>query len=226
MKTLSIGLVLVLGAAAVAEAQSYGGASYGGYGPLTLRATTPAESFARGIADLVRSGGQASLWTSEAALNVAEARRYEMANRQQFIETYYAVRRMVRQYQAAELGPRMSPEDIARYARAAGPQRLSPGQFSPITGGVSWPILLRTEAFAGYRASLEGLFAHRAAAGEISTGDYLRIRQMTAAMKGELKQHVRRLPPGDYVLAKRFLNGLAYEAEQPVALGPELAQWR
>ncbi len=107
MKAISISLVLALAANAVAQAQ-YGGGTGIDDGFLTLRATTPAESYSRGIADLIRSGGHYNLSTSEAAVKAAEARKYEMENATDAIDTYFRIRQLNREYREANRRPRPS----------------------------------------------------------------------------------------------------------------------
>lgn len=225
MKAISISLVLALAAHAVAQAQ-YGGGTGIDDGLLTLRATTPAEGYSRGIADLVRSGGLYNLRTSEAALKAAEAREYEMGNATQAISTYFQIRQLNREYRAAKRRPRPSKEDLARYSRARGPKPLGPSELDTVTGRLSWPVLLRAKEHARYRTQLARLFTHRALVADISTEDYLKIHRFTSAMKTDLKQRIRQVPPEDYIRATKFLDSLVYEARKPMALRPDLAMQR
>ena len=45
--------------------------------------------------------------------------------------------------------------------------------------------------------------------------DYLQVYQLASAMRDELRQRIRDVPAFDYVLARRFLESLAYEARLP-----------
>jgi hypothetical protein len=204
---LLVMLVVALVGAGAALAQYYPGYVY--------KPSTAGESYARGFADVVRSAGQANLDNSEAAINYSEARKREIENQRLWTDTYFQMRKMNREYREAERGPRPTMEDAVRYAQAGKPKRLSPSELDAVTGGVSWPILLRDDRYSQGRAELERLFAQRAASGTIGAQDYLKIRETTDAMLEQLKGQVRDVPPSDYVAARRFLESLAYESRLP-----------
>ncbi len=189
------------------------GADYGRYG---YHASTLQEGVARGIADGFRSAGEFNRANSEAAINLAEARRVQLENRERAVDAFYNVRQKIRDYRWAERRPRPSKEDLARYAEAARPDRLNPAELNGATGELSWPILLRGEAFAKYRAELEGLFKQRAANRSITIEEFLQIKQVANSMRSELKSRVRELPLNEYAVARRFLKSVAYEAQLPV----------
>jgi len=180
------------------------------------KAATAGESYARGMSDVVRSQGQYNLQTSQAMINLTEAQRRDMENRDQWVDTYFDMREKNRQYRAAERGPRPSREDWVRYAQAGKPQRLSPSELEPVTGGVDWPVLLKAEKYAENRSTLEGLFAKRAHDGGLSTSDYLKIDQVTGVMLAQLRKDIELVPPSDYMASKRFLESLSFEAKQPI----------
>jgi len=183
---------------------------YGYYG-----ASTPAGSYALGAAAMARARGEYNLLTARARVAAAQARRYELENRLRATELYFQMRLMNREYRAKLRGPRATPEALARYAAAAAPDPLSPSELDSVTGEISWPILLRDDRYADYRAELEALFAERARSDELSTATYLKIRRTTRAMLAELKERITRVPQMDYIAAKRFIQSLAYEARKP-----------
>ena len=86
-----------------------------------------------------------------------------------------------------------------------------------ITGEITWPILLRADRYAEYRARLEALFAERASADELSTAGYLQIDRTAKAMLAELKRRITRVHQMDYIAAKRFIQSLAYEVRRPTS---------
>ncbi len=188
---------------------------YGGY--VDNKASTVGESHARGYADVVRSQGMANLANSAAAINMTEAAKRDMENRDQWTDTYFQMRQKNRDYRAAERGPRPSREDFVRIAAAGRPDKLSPSQLDSVTGEISWPRVLTQPQFADSRAQLEALFANRAAYGQSTLDDYSKINATIKAMSEELKKVVRDVPPSDYTASKRFLDSLAYENRQPAA---------
>lgn len=212
MKTSALGalaIVVVLGS--WATAQYYGGAY------VNNKASTVGESYARGMGDVIRSQGMANLANSEAAINMTEAVRRDMENRDQWTDTYFQMRQKNREYRAAERGPRPSREDFVRMAAAGRPEKLSPSELDSVTGEVKWPRALTRPEFADSRAELENLFAKRAAYGQSTWEDSNQISAIIKKMEADLKKIIRNVPPSDYTASKRFLDSLAYENRQPAS---------
>jgi len=180
-------------------------------------ASTAAESYARGIAAMTWAQGHYNRLTAEARLTNTESYRRELDNHKKKIDTFYAAREMNRAARAAERGPRVTREDLVRYAKTATPERLSPEELDGTTGRVSWPALLQSDEFTPFRAELDRLFAERAANGSFHTQDRVKVEQTAGAMLAELKTHVREVSPMDYTRARRFIESLAYEAQLPVS---------
>ena len=99
-KSAIVAWVFVVMFGSWAAAQYYGGAF------IDNRASTVGESYARGYADVVRSHGTAILANSEAAINMTQAVRRDMENRDKWTDTYFQMRQKNRDYRAAERGPR------------------------------------------------------------------------------------------------------------------------
>lgn len=207
MKTLAVGFAAsLLALAAVARGQYYGGAY------VDNRASTPAEGYARGLGDVIRSQGIANLANSEAAINMTEAARRGMENRKQWTDTYFQMRDANRKYRAQERGPRPTMEDAVRYAQLGKPEQLSPSELDKVDGQISWPIILQAPQYAPYRDKLDQLFSKRATLGGVTTEDYLEINRTTKDMLAALKQEVKEVPTDAYIAAKNFIQSLAYEA--------------
>ncbi len=189
----------------------YGG--YGGYPYGDNRATTPGQSFAYGIGDVVRSKGAYNLWSSQAAINATEADRNDIQNRDLWTNTYFQMRREQRSAVAEQRGPRPSAEDLARYAQMSKPKPLGPNQLDAVSGKVYWPRSLRTDQFVSSRGVLDELFAKRARYGDVSMEDLMKIRDETNRMLVQLNQQIRDIPPMEYTSAKQFLASLAYQVQ-------------
>ena len=198
---------VVLGADGLLAQDWYGGAY------VNNRASTPAESYARGLGDMARSAGQYNVATSEAAINMTEAARRNMENRDQWTQTYFEMRKANRAYRAAESGPRHSMEDLVRYAQAGKPSPLSPSEVDSVTGAMSWPTLLKTGRYDQDRGELETLFAKRATYGGLGFDDQMKLRQVTDTMLASLRKQIRDIPASDYMASKKFLQSLAYDAQ-------------
>lgn len=143
---------------------------------------------------------------------MAEAARKDMRNREEWTHTYFRLREANRTYREKEQRSPPSMEDVVRYAQMGKPERLSPGEFDTVTGRIAWPEVLQADAFADDRERLESLFADWIHYGSLSLRHRQEIRDATDAMLDALQERIHKLPPADYMAARRFLEGLAYEA--------------
>jgi len=190
---------------------------YGYYGyPGSYHSSTAGESYAHGMADVVRSQGQANLNNSAAAINYSITQRNEIDNRAAWTSTYFQMRDENKRARDAERRPRATMSDLVRYAQEGKPKPLSPSELDAVTGSVRWPLALQVPGYAKDRAELEKILAGRASKGTLGPADYMKVRQLTTAMLGQLKEQIRDVPPEQYTLAKRFLESLAYEATRPL----------
>ena len=110
-----------------------------GYGGGGYHASTAAEGFQRGMADVIRSTGAANMMNSEAMINVETARQQYISNRLYGTQTYFEMRRLNKEARAAEAGPRPTQQDVIRYAQERAPNRLSTSEVDPLTGNIAWP---------------------------------------------------------------------------------------
>lgn len=186
--------------------------------PYQARASTVGESYARGVSDMVRAAGEASLLRSEAAINVETARSQYLDNRLKATETYFEMRRRNREYREAERGPRASSEQLFRLAHERLPEKLSVSELDPVTGEIAWPILLRREEYDVFRADLDAAFSEWAGAqGNLSSDVYLRIQKTGNQMMELLRSRVRQymdmgVPTSDYLAARNFLQSLLFQS--------------
>ncbi len=208
---------VILGATTTTPTVAVGGGWGGGYWPGSYMdpATTPGQGLSYGLARIVEAEAEYNSKTAEAAINYTEVERREIDNFQKWTETYFEMRRLNREMRAAERGKRPTEADFFRYAQIGKPHRLSPSDLDAITGELSWPLLLRAPEWANYRAALNRVFSQRASNGVIDAPAYLEVYQLASAMRDELRQRIRDVPAYDYVVARRFLESVAYEARLP-----------
>ena len=210
MKTLTFCFALVLLVGGImALAQDY--APY----PTYYHSSTAAEGALHGMGDVARSAGQYNLTTSQAAINMTQAQKNEIENRDQWTNTYFQMREANKEYRDRERGPRPSMEAMVRYAQAGKPKRLSPSEVDSVSGKIAWPVMLQADRYASQRSELEQLFAKRADHGVLGLDDHLQIRKTTDAMLEKLKGQVREVPQMDYIAARRFVESLALEGISP-----------
>ena len=111
---------------------------------------------------MIRAAGENNLMNSQAAQGYEAARSQNLDNRVKYAETFFAKRRMNEEYREAKRTPPPTSEQLFRRSEAARPKRLSPGEFDPVSGRVSWPLLLQGDAFATDRAAMDTLYSEMA----------------------------------------------------------------
>ena len=224
MKTTGIfasAITLVAVFATAASAQTYGtdygpgygfGHAFGGY----HHASTYEEGVLRGYADLTRAGGEANYWHSLAAINRQVAYQKHLENRQLKTETYFRNRAINSE---ARQSTRLSTEQLAVLAKKQAPDRLNGQQYDRTLGRLSWPAVLSGDDFAAERDILDAAFAARTPgdAGVASTFGS-GVRQLTTNMQARLQSQMGSLNQMEYLAAKKFLAGLALEAQEPLVV--------
>ena len=170
----------------------------------------------RGRAAFLRSQGYANYFNSQAAINNTIARRNEITNRLEGTRAYFNMREINRQARAAERGPRQTEETPVRPTEHAAPKGLSPSEFDAVAGEINWPVLLRYDSLSRKRAALEHIFHERAETGTMSAENFTKANDTIDTLLADLRGAIRKISPTQYTEAKQFLEGLAYEAGQPV----------
>jgi hypothetical protein len=206
----------VAGLHAFTQAQEFwGGMPWGGnMGGFQARASTAAESAARGAADVVQAAGAANLMNSMAAINVEQARSQYIDNRLKGTKTYFEMKQYNKDYRDANKAPRPTSEQLFRLAKEATPKKLGPDSLDPVTGRINWPEVLQSDDFTECRDTLEALYANRAyASGNINLEQYNAIRQSIGQMRGLLKAKANDLPPQVFSRASTFIRQLEYAAQ-------------
>jgi hypothetical protein len=225
MKTTRIfasALILVAGLATLASAQTYGG-GYGGpgygYGPYATyhHASTYEEGVLRGLADLQRSGGEANYWHSLAANNWQDAYSKYLQNREAKTETYFRMQSINRAAREAARPQRLPTEQLAILAKKQAPERLGDHLYDRGLGHLNWPAVLNNDLFTAERETLDAAFAARTP-GDAGVGSSFSssVRQLTRSMQDKLQANIHSLNQMEYLAAKKFIAGLAIEAQQPM----------
>jgi hypothetical protein len=195
------------------EMGAFGGGMGGYWGYGGGHASTIAEGYQRGMADVVRSAGAANLMDSQAAQNYQSARSQYLDNTLKSTETFFENRKMAKAYKEAERGPGLSREAMYRMAKDAAPQRLSPGEYDPVTGELVFPLILQDPVYADACNKLQELFKSRQeSGGGLGLATYRQIEDTTNALTKQLAGRIREYSPGDYAEAKNFLRSLSHEA--------------
>lgn len=174
------------------------------------------QSFAQGLAEVVRSASQNSMRPSLAAIDQQTATSMSYDNQIKQTVTFFEKRKLNRMYREQEKSPPASRSDLASYAKARAPDRASPRQLDSYTGRIQWPVVLQGQAFARQRQELEQLYAkHAAAGGGINTAEYAEIQRVATGLEADLKKQLQSTTPEQYMYARKFLASLRYEARFP-----------
>jgi hypothetical protein len=184
-----------------------GGYGYGMYGGV---GSTAAGSSMTGMANVISAKGDYNLSTSAAAVNMTQAEKQEIQNRQLYTNTYFDMRETNKQARAAEAGPKPTAEQLARLAHETAPKPLSPGQINEVTGQLNWPSALQSDDFAPQRVQMERLIATHSQLGTLNYADQTKARAIITSMNDKLKAQVKTLPTPDYVACKSFLKSLMF----------------
>jgi hypothetical protein len=179
-----------------------GGGGYGGYGGYT--SGTAAGSALTGMASVISAKGDYNLSTSAATVNMTQAQRNEIQNRQLYTDTYFQMRATNRAAREAERGPPPARDGV--------PKPLTTSELDPVTGQLYWPNLLRSESFDPDRAEVDQLFAKRSSYGELTYSEQRKARNALYAMFDQLKAQIQEVSMADYIVNRKFLNSVLYTA--------------
>lgn len=180
--------------------------------PWGWHASTPAEGYARGMADLTRSAGMANLLDAQAAIAAEEARTKAIQNDLFATETYFNKKAVNRANREATRRAPLTTDRLAAISRSRMPDTLNIDQFDPVTGEIYWPLVLQGSDYAAYRQRLEKLFAERAAAGGALTIEQAQsIQSLTTDLTATLRNNIRNYPTSAYLEARNFVDSLSFE---------------
>lgn len=164
-------------------------------------AATAQESFTRGWANVLRANSEAAVNHAQAANLVQQARERAIAVDMQRIQARWAIRE---QGKRQRFGERVDAEAIARLNAARKPRPLPGGAVAP--GSIRWPQVLRGEEFESERQ-----FMLEASVGMATSN---RIRNSRDRMLAMHKRQIHTIGNMEYVVAKRFIESLAFEFMQ------------
>ncbi len=141
-----------------------------------------------------------------------------MDNRLRWTETFFEMRRINKAARAREAGPRPTMEQIVTYAQMQRPRNLSSLEVDPVTGDISWPLLLADPIYSEYTRLLQDYFRQRADDGRVTNQKQITaVRDMINEFKSELKANSANYPAGEYGQARNFLESLQQNYQEPAS---------
>jgi len=183
------------------------------------QAATVGESYARGAADIVRSQGQYNLQTSEAAINLTQARSQQIDNDLQQTQVFFEKRNINSQQRFGDYSQRaaINAKKMVQYGAAGRPKRLTSRELDPLTGRINWPIFLQGPEYDQPRQTINGMFQMRAnQEGALGLEGYESIMGATDMMYATLKSKIETMNSTDYINTKNFIDRLVYDVKNPV----------
>ena len=101
---------------------------------------------------------------------------------------------------------------MAKMGRA---KQLSPSELDPATGTITWPMVLAELEFSKNRQQIESFFKQRSQPDfRPNLAAYQRVLSGIGQMRTKLKDLVYHVDPGQYVVARKFLDSLTEEVRR------------
>jgi hypothetical protein len=139
-----------------------------------------------------------------------------MDNRLRWTETFFEMRRINKAARAREAGPRPTMEQIVKCGR--GPRTLTILEVDPVTGDITWPLLLADPIYSEYTRLLQANFRQRADDGRITNQKQITaVRDTINEFKSELKANFANYSAGEYGKARNFLESLQQNYQEPAS---------
>lgn len=179
----------------------------GGY-----HASTAQEGEARGMADVIRSQGQANLMNSAALGNIEDARSKHIENRVQATEAYYQRKQIRQDY----LEDKRSADQysLQKHLDKRRVKPLTPDEFDSATGHITWPQILLSPEYDEFREPLDLLFSRQAQTGSVSHDEYVAALEASKDLRSRLKDDRDEYPAKVLSQAVRFVIKLNKEMDQ------------
>jgi hypothetical protein len=186
--------------------------SYSGWPGYSGGGQTPAGAALNGMASVISAQGDYNLATSAAAVNLTQAERNDIQNRQLAANTYWEMREAWRAQRDARRGPPPTMEQVARLAHYGVPKALTPNEFDAVSGKLNWPSVLQQDSFAAERDEVDKLFDKWARYGTLDFSEQTKVREAINALFDELNAQINNIPAQIYTEARRFLRSVIYAA--------------
>ena len=193
-----------------ASAQWFGGMANMGY-----HASTVAEGEGNAISAVTRSKGQFLIDQSQARINNAQADAMVMQNRKQMASDYFETRAVNQQNRFGDYAERKkkhTQEALFRYGEEGRPTRLTSSELDPVTGQITWPIVLENPVFSQYTKPIDNAFVTRAEKNSrFSFDTYQQVNKDCKGIETELRTQMKDIGTQGYATGIEFMKRLKRE---------------
>ena len=197
-------------AANEASAQWFGGMANMGY-----HASTVAEGEGNAISAVTRSKGQYAIDKSKARIDNAQADAMVMQNRKQMASDYFETRSVNQQNRFgdyAEQKKKSTQEALFRYGEEGRPTRLTSSELDPVTGQITWPIVLENPVFSDYTKPIDEAFVSRAEKNSrFNFETYQQVNKDCKGIETELRTQMKDIGTQGYATGLEFMKRLKRE---------------
>jgi hypothetical protein len=171
-------------------------------------------------AAIIDSMGTYGKCQAEAGKLNEEAREKSAHNGLLETEMYYKKRAAYHAYRAERAAKKVSPGAAPDKATRTTVQ-LSAHHWDHRSGALRWPTLLQSAAYDFLRRKVDGLLENRTLT-DSGAGSLNCVKTMAVVndLRSELRGHITHYSSADYMVARKFLDAVATEAQRPVG-GPE-----
>jgi hypothetical protein len=171
--------------------------------------TTAAESYQRGMADVIRARGEFQRQQAQAARDFEIARSAYIDNQTQWLAEYHQRQRMGEAQRQQQQQQRREAIDRARSARAAArTQELPvPSQIDPDTGEIDWPSVLQEPRYSDMTEKLDTLM-RQWAQGQDASVLAPQVAQLADQLQTQLHANIRDYAANDFIAGDRLLTAL------------------
>ena len=212
---IAVGAIILVGARWVdaAGTRPASASPVGGLAGAEAELRRSAAELVEAQAAMIQAVAQARKLHAETLKMLEERRSMALDNDAKATETFYQKRRTRERFLAEHARKRPSRETVVSRCNATRPDRPSACQLDPVRGTIHWPEALQGEQYEAYRTRLEALYAGRTPANSGLGSEFCRqVEELASQMAGSLRSMIRQMSPTEYMAARRFIEGLAYEA--------------
>ncbi|MBS0265496.1 MAG: hypothetical protein JSS02_26425 [Planctomycetes bacterium] len=193
----------------------YGGFGWGGFGG----GGTVEGNFLMGASQVIRSEGEYNYYNSLAGINYEETRGRYIDNYKKWQQIQAQIREERDRIAAQTIESNRQRNEALNMQRASAPppqHGLGQNSFDRITGKITWPETLMTTAYEEHRKEIDKQFELRAKTGGTPAGANV-VRAEVSKMLSLLRKDIEKIPSGQYVAARKFLNAVDYTARNETA---------
>lgn len=153
-----------------------------------------------------------------AQLQWQHANRAYMQNELTRVNTYWEMKKVIKENQPLHEKKPFIGEARARAIRAQQPKPLDANQIDAAAGRITWPKQLCVKKYASYCEKIEQAFFDRS---RVGIGEQVaiesQITEYCKSLRQMIKEDIRSMKPDSYLECVSFIESLDHETSRPIA---------